>query len=75
MFHRARLCDIMLNSSSIINNETITFFSNYTSMSTIHELQQPRRILESKLLKHIHNVSYIEKINKYIFLSRDYDLI
>ena len=36
----------------------ITSFSTYKSMTAKHKMQQPRRILESKSLKHIHNVSY-----------------
>ena len=40
-----------------------------------HKLQQHRRILESKLLKHLHNASYNDKIYKYDFLSRKYDFI
>ena len=44
-------------------------------MTAKHKMQQPRRILESKLLKHIHNVSYNDKINKYKFLSLEYNLV
>ena len=61
------LRDIKLDSSSIISNVTITLFSNYKSMTIEHKLQQPRRVHESKLLKHIKNVSYDDKINKYNF--------
>ena len=43
-------------------------------MTSNHRLQQPRRVLESKLLKHIKNASYGDKINKYHFLARKYDL-
>ena len=74
-FHRAMLKDIKLDSSSIISIVSITIFSKYKSMTAKHKMQQPRRILESKLLKHIHNVSCNDKINKYNFLSREYDLI
>ena len=52
IFHRAMLRDIKLDSSSIISNVTITLFSNYNSMTAKHKFQQPRRVLESKLLKH-----------------------
>ena len=75
IFHRATLSDIILHSSTIISDVMITFFSNYKSMTAKHKFQQPRKVLESKLLKHIHNVSYNDKINKYNFLSREYDLI
>ena len=75
IFHRAMLRDIKLDSSSIISNVTITFFSNYKSMTAKHKLQQPRRVLESKLLKYIKNASSDDKINKYKFLTHEYDLL
>ena len=53
IFHRAMLKNIKLDSYSIISNVMITFFSNYDLMSAEHKLQQPRRVLESKLLKNI----------------------
>ena len=53
----------------------ITFFSNYKSLIAKHKMQTPKRILESKLLKHLHNASYNDKINKYNFLSQKYNLI
>ena len=40
-----------------------------------HKMQQPRRVVESRLLKHINIMSYNDKINKYNFLSREYNLI
>ena len=64
-----------LDSSSIISNVTITLSSNYKSMTAKHKFQQPRRVLESKLLKHIKNASYDDKINKYIFLTFEYELL
>ena len=67
IFRRAMLMDIKLNSSSIISNLTTTLFSKYHLMTPRHQLQQPRRILKSKLLKHIKNASYDDKINKYPF--------
>ena len=75
IFHRAMLRDIKLDSSSIISNIMITLFSNYKSMTVKHKLQQLRRVLESKLLKHIKNVSYDDKINKYNFLTLEYKLL
>ena len=33
-------------------------------MTAEHKMQQPRRLLESKILKHLLNVSYIDKIHK-----------
>ena len=66
--------DTVFRSSSIISDVMITFLSNYKSMTAKHKMQQPRRILESKLLKNIHNVSYNDKINKYKFLSGEHNL-
>ena len=75
LIHLAMLRDIKLDSSSIISNVTITLFSNYRSMTAEHKLQQPRRVLESKFSKHIKNVSYDDKINKYKFLTLEYKLL
>ena len=49
IFHPAMLKDFKLDSSSIIGNVTITFFSNYKSMTAMHKFQQPRKVLESKI--------------------------
>ena len=54
---------------TIIKFLSITFYSYYYIMTPRHRLQQPKRILESKLLKHITNPSDFEKNNKYGFLS------
>ena len=74
IFHRAMLIDIKLDSSSIISNVTITLFSNYKTMSPQHRFHQPRRVLESKLMKHIKNMSYDDKMNKCTFLTLQYNL-
>ena len=63
IFHCAMLRNNKLDSSSIISNVTITLFPNYKSMTVEHKLRQPRRILESELLKHIKNLSYDDKIS------------
>ena len=63
------LSGIKLDSSSIIGNVTITLSSKYKTMTAKHRFQQPRRVLESKLLKHIKNASYDDKTNKYNFLT------
>ena len=73
IFHRAMLRNIKLDSYSIISNVMITIFSNYKSMTAKHKLQQPRRVIESKLLKYIKNTSYDDKINKYNFLTLEYE--
>ena len=75
IFHRAMLSSIKLDSFSIISNVTITFFSKYKTKTGKHRFEQPRRVLESKLLKHIKNASYDDKIIKYNFLSLEYELL
>ena len=47
-----------LDSYSIMSNLTKTLFSQYKTITTKHRIQQPRKVLESKLLKHIKNASY-----------------
>ena len=44
-------------------------------MTPKYRLQQPRKILESKLFKHITNLSELEKNDKYGFLSFIYGLM
>ena len=75
IFHRAVIKIIKLDSSSIISNLTITILSNYKTMTVKHKMHKPRKVLESTKLKHIKNVSFDDKINKYIFLALDYDLL
>ena len=75
IFHGATLSDIVLYSSAIINDKTITFFLNYKSMTAMHKFQQPRKVLESKILKHIKNASDDDKETKYNFLAREYELL
>ena len=55
IYHRTMLKGIKLVPSSIKNNLALTIFSYYNSMTLRCRLQQPRRILESKLLKHKKN--------------------
>ena len=52
LYHRAMLKEIDLIPTSIINNLTITIFSYYNSITPRYRLQRPRKILESKLIKH-----------------------
>ena len=59
---------------SIINNVSITMFSKYKTMKPRYRLHQPRSILESKLLKNICNLSYIDKSSKFKFLAIKYEL-
>ena len=51
VFHTAILKNINLESLSIINNVIITIFSKYKTIKRDHLLNQPRSILESKILK------------------------
>ena len=44
-------------------------------MTAKHKMHQPRRVLESRLLKHIKNASYDDKINKYNFLALEYEFL
>ena len=44
-------------------------------MTPRYRLQQPRKIFESKLIKHIKNAGENDKMNKYRFLTINYDLI
>ena len=55
-----------------IKNMSITFFSYYYIMTPRHRLQQPRRVLESRLLKHITNLNDDEKNIKYRYLWQYY---
>ena len=75
VFHNAILKNIKLESSSIINNVILTIFSKYKTIKRNHLLNQPRPILESKILKHIHNSNFRDKLTKYFFLSKKYGII
>ena len=67
--------NIKLENNSIINDLTITIFSEYKNMTSKHKLQQPRSVLESEFLKRISNLDFIEKIAKYNFLTTKYELL
>ena len=43
---------------TIINNILITIFLKYKTMKRNYLLSQPRKILESKILRHIHNLDF-----------------
>ena len=57
-----------LSLDTVIKNMSITFFSYYYIMTPRHRLQQPRRVLESRLLKHITNLNDDEENIKYRYL-------
>ena len=75
VFHNATLKNIKLESSSIINNIILTIFSKYKTIKRYHLLKQPRSILTSKILKHVHNSNFRDKLTKYCFLSKKYGII
>ena len=52
-----------------IRNLTIKFVSRYRNMTFRHQLQQPRSMLETKMVKHIKYMSYEEQSDKYNFLT------
>ena len=52
-----------------IKNLTIKLVSRYGNMTYRYQLQQPRPMIESKLVKQIKYVSHEEQINNYNFLS------
>ena len=74
IFHRAMLRGIKLDSSSTINNVTITLFSKFKTMTAKHRFQLSRRVLESIILRYIKNASYDDIINKYNFQTLQYEL-
>ena len=75
VFHTAILKNIKLESTSILNIVILTIFSNYKTIKRNHLLQLSRTILESKLLKHIHNSNFRDKLTKYYFLSKKYGIL
>ena len=75
VYHSAITKNNNLESTSIINNVTLTIFSKYKTIKRNHLLNQNRSILTSKILKQIHNLDFIDKITKYRFLSIKYDML
>ena len=74
VFHNTSLKNIKLESTSIIINVILKIFSKYKSMKRYHLLSQTRPVLESKILKQIHNSKFIDKLTKYKFLANKYEL-
>ena len=62
--------DINCTPDMEIRNLTIKFVSRYRNMTFRHQLQQPRSMLETKMVKHIKYMSYEEQSDKYNFLTR-----
>ena len=61
--------DINCNLDMKIRNLTIKFVSRYRNMTFRHQLQQPRPMLETKMVKHIKYMPYEEQSDKYNFLT------
>ena len=57
-----------------IRNLRLKFISRYDNMTFRYQLEQPRRILESKMVKHIKNMTEEEQ-NKYNFLVCKHKLL
>ena len=60
--------DINCNPDMEIRNLTIKFVSRYRNMTFRHQLQQPRSLMETKMVKHIKYKPYEEQSDKYNFL-------
>ena len=57
-----------------IDDVILTIISKSKTMKRYHLLNQPRSVLESKILKHIHNSNFSDKFTKYRFLSKIYGI-
>ena len=66
--------DINCTPDMKIRNLTIKFVSRYGDMNYRYQLQQPRPMIESKMVKHIKYMSPEEKINNYNFLTCKHNL-
>ena len=75
VYHRSMLIGNELFPESIIRNLSLTFYSLYCFMNPKYRLQQPRRVLETRLPKHISKMIDFEKSNNYSFLSCIYNLV
>ena len=75
VFHNVILKNIKLESLLIVNNVILTITSKYKTIKRNHLLNQPRSVLESKILKHVHNSNFRDKLTKYYFLSKKYGII
>ena len=52
-----------------VRNLTIKFVSRYRNITYRYQLQQPKPVIESKMVKHIKYMSHEEQINNYNFLT------
>ena len=74
IYSQAIIKIINLGPNSIINNIILTIISKYKTMKRNYLLLQNRSVLESKLLKHIHDKNFSDKFIKYNYLSKKYEL-
>ena len=69
----SRYC-IKCTHSMHIKNLSVKFISRYDNMTYRYQLQQPRPMIELKMVKHIEYMSHEEQINIYNFLTCKHDL-
>ena len=58
-----------------IDDVILTIFSKYKSIKRNHLLSEPRPVIESKILKYIHNSNFSDKFTKYKNLSKKYGIL
>ena len=63
----------VFNSDNVIKNLSIKLIADYDKMALYHRLLQPRRVLESQLIKHIKNKGKNNR-RSFDFLITRYDL-
>ena len=57
-----------------IINLSIKLISRYDNMTYRYQLEQPRPMIESKMVKHTKYMSHEEQINNYNFLTFKHEL-
>ena len=67
-------CNIKCTHNMYIKNLSIKFISRHGNMTYRHQLEQPRSILVSKIVKHIKYMSHEEQVNNYNFLTSKHGL-
>ena len=63
----------VFNSDNMVKNLSIKLIADYDKMTIYHRLLQPRRVLESQLIKHIKNKRKINR-RSFDFLITRYEL-
>ena len=67
-------CNIKCTHNMYIKNLLIKIISRYDKMTYRYQLEQPRPMIESKMLKHIKYMSHEEQIDNYNFLTCKHEL-